>query len=346
MNLFSGCYTALITPMKDSTVDYDGLRRLLDFQTQSGTSGVVMVGTTGESPTLSWHEHMMVIEQALNAASERFLVIAGTGSNSTEEALEATKKSSELGAKAALLVDPYYNGPSSIEIRKEYYEYIARNVQGMQLIPYVIPGRTGTQIMPQDIAILHKTCGNINALKEATGDYGNARLTRRLCGEKFDILSGDDDRTYELMTMNDIRACGVISVVSNIAPKAVHDMCKSILIGQLEKASNLAEALKPLFQTVTVKTDETTTQGTVPCKARNPLPCKTLMNIMGMPAGPCRAPLGKMTRNGVKFLLERVRTVYKNNPEILQPVEEFFDVDLERRLYDEQYWRELRYETY
>ncbi len=346
MNLFSGCYTALVTPMRDSTVDYDGLGRLLDFQAQSRTSGVVMVGTTGESPTLSWDEHMTVIERALNSGGERFLVVAGTGSNSTEEALEATKKSSDLGAKAALLVDPYYNGPSSIEIRKEHYEYIARNVPGMQLIPYVIPGRTGTQIMPQDLAILHETCRNVNAVKEATGDFDNARLTRRLCGDKFDILSGDDDRTYELMTMNDIRACGVISVVSNIAPKAVHEMCESILGGQLEKASRFAEALKPLFQTVTVKTDETTTQGTVPCKARNPLPCKTLMNIIGMPAGPCRAPLGKMTRKGVELLLEKARAVYKNNPEILQPVEEFFDVDLQKRLYEDRYWRDLRYETY
>jgi 4-hydroxy-tetrahydrodipicolinate synthase len=200
--------------------------------------------------------------------------------------------------------------------------------------------------MPQDLAILHRTCGNVNAVKEATGDYENARLTRKVCGDQFDILSGDDDRTYEMMTMNDVKACGVISVASNIAPKTVHDMCKSILLGELDKARRLAEALKPLFQTVTVKTEETTAYGTVSCKARNPLPCKTLMNLMGMPSGRCRAPLGKMTRKGIETLLEKARIVYENNPEILHPIEEFFSVDLQKRLYDEKYWRDLYYETY
>ena len=344
--MFSGCYTAMITPIRDSSVDYDGLMKLLDFQLKSGVSGVVMVGTTGESPTLSWKEHMTIIKRTLDLATERFLVVAGTGSNSTEEALEATKESSDLGAKAALLIDPYYNGPSSIEIRREYLEPIARSVPQIQLIPYVIPGRTGTQLMPHDLAILHKTCGNVNAVKEATGDYDNARLTRRLCGDSLDILSGDDDRTYELMTINDIRACGVVSVVSNFAPKFVHDICKYITAGELDKARRLADALKPLFQTVTIKTDETTPYGVVSCKARNPLPCKILMNIMGMPSGFCRAPLGKMTRKGVELLLEKARTVHRNNPEILHPVEQFFDVDLQKRLYDDRYWRDLCYDAY
>lgn len=336
----------MITPMSDSSVDYDGLKSLLEFQVRSGVSGVVMVGTTGESPTLTWKEHMTVIEQALNHVSERFLVVAGTGSNSTEEALEATKRSWDFGARAALLIDPYYNGPSSVEIRKEYLEPIARSVPEMQLIPYVIPGRTGTQLMPHDLAILHRTLKNVNSVKEATGDYDNARLTRKLCGDRFSILSGDDDRTYELMTMDDIKACGVVSVVSNFAPKAVHDMCKSIIAGELDRARRLAEALKPLFQTVTVKTDETSPYGTVSCKARNPLPCKTLMDIMGMPSGLCRAPLGKMTRNGVELLMEKARMVYRSNPDILHPIEEFFDVDLQKRLYDDSYWRDLCYETY
>jgi 4-hydroxy-tetrahydrodipicolinate synthase len=344
--MFGGCYTAMVTPMSESSVDYDGLKSLLEFQVQSGVSGVVMVGTTGESPTLTWKEHMTVIQQALNHSTERFLVVAGTGSNSTEEALEATKRSWDFGARAALLIDPYYNGPSSVEIRKEYLEPIARTVPEMQLIPYVIPGRTGTQLMPHDLAILHRTFKNINSVKEATGDYDNARLTRRLCGDGFAILSGDDDRTYELMTMDDVKACGVVSVVSNFAPKAVHDMCKSIMTGEIEKARRLVETLKPLFQTVTVKTDETTPYGTVTCKARNPLPCKTLMRIMGMPSGLCRAPLGKMTRKGVELLVEKARTVYANNPDILQPIEEFFDVDLQKRLYNDSYWRNLCYESY
>jgi 4-hydroxy-tetrahydrodipicolinate synthase len=123
-------------------------------------------------------------------------------------------------------------------------------------------------------------------------------------------------------------------------------MCKFIMLGELDKAERLADSLKPLFQIVTVKTEETTPYGTVSCKARNPLPCKTLMNIIGMPSGPCRAPLGKMTRKGIEVLLEKTRTVYKNNPGILHPIEEFFNVDLQKRLYDDRYWRDLCYETY
>ena len=344
--MFSGCYTAILTPMKDSTVDYEGLSKLLDFQIHSGVSGIVAVGTTGESPTLSWTEHVRIIQRSIDYSSERFLVIAGTGSNNTEEAFEATKKSSDLGAKAALLIDPYYNGPSSVEIRREYYEPIVKRFPEMQFIPYVIPGRTGTQLMPQDLAILHTACGNVNAVKEATGDFENAKLTRRLCGDRFEILSGDDDRTYEMMTTAEIGACGVISVVSNLVPNAVQEMCKSIMEGQFDNAGRLADALKPLFQTVTVKTDESTSYGSVPCKARNPLPCKTLMSILGMPSGRCRAPLGKMTRKGVEFLLDKARTVQKNSPEILRPIEKFFDVDLQERLHNDRYWRDLCYDSY
>jgi len=331
--------------MKDSSIDYDGFERLVEFQAKSGVSGLVVAGTTGESPTLAWAEHMKVIEKALDSTSNNFSVVAGTGSNSTEEALEATKKSWDLGAKAALLVDPYYNGPSSVEIRKEYVEPIARRFPDMQMIPYVIPGRTGTQLMPQDLAILHKTCSNLNAVKEATGDYENARLTRKCCGDQFDILSGDDDRTYEMM-MSDIKASGVISVTSNIAPQAVQEMCEAINAGNLERACKVADALKPLFQVVTVKTEETTEYGTLSCKARNPLPYKTLMNIIGMPAGPCRPPVGRTTRRALMILLQNLRLVHERTPEILNPVEEFFDVDLEKRLHDDRAWGHLCYDSY
>ena len=343
--MFRDCYTAIVTPMKNSSIDYEGLDRLVEFQVKSGVNGLIVAGTTGESPTLTWTEHMKVIEISLGRANNTFQVVAGTGSNSTEEALEATKRSWDLGAKAALLVDPYYNGPSSVEIRREYVEPIAKALPDMQMIPYVIPGRTGTQLMPQDLAILHNTCTNLNAVKEATGSSENARLTRQYCGARFDILSGDDDRTYEMMT-SDIKASGVISVVSNIAPRAVQEMCKAINTGNLEKANTLANALKPLFQLVTVKTEETTQFGTVACKARNPLPYKTLMNAIGMPSGPCRQPIGRMTKRGVDSLMENIRLVYERTPEILDPIQKFFDIDLDKRLYDNEIWRHLSYDSY
>jgi 4-hydroxy-tetrahydrodipicolinate synthase len=222
-------------------------------------------------------------------------------------------------------------------------EPIARQFPEVQVIPYVIPGRTGTQLLPQDIALLYQQYPNVSAVKEATGDLENMRLTRKLCGADFSILSGDDDKTYAMMTAPDIAASGVISVTSNIAPRAVADLTHYILDGNITEANQLAQALQPLFAMVTVKTQEQTPYGTVTCKARNPLAYKTLMNVMGMPSGPCRQPLGKMTRNGLEVVLANARKVYENHPEILKPIEDFFSVDLMERLYNERFWQGLTY---
>ncbi len=344
MVTFSGCYTALITPMNNSqTVNYEGLRRLVDFQIKEGVSGLLAVGTTGESPTLDWNEHGKVIEKMREYAGNRCLTIAGTGSNSTQEAIEGTEHAQEVGVNTVLLVDPYYNGPSSMEIRREYIEPVARRFPEVQVIPYIIPGRTGTQLLPQDIAILHQQYPNVRCVKEATGDLKNMELTRQLCGEDFDILSGDDDKTYTMMTSPDINASGVISVVSNVAPRAVVNMVHYILDGNEEAAAVISQALQPLFSIVTVKTQEQTPYGPVACKARNPLAYKTLMNILGMPSGPCRQPLGKMTRNGIEVVLANARKVYQNNPEVFQPIAEFFGVDIKDRLYNEKYHEGLYY---
>lgn len=344
MARFNGCYTALVTPMtRIGEVDYDGLRSLVEFQIKGGVSGILAVGTTGESPTLDWNEHNKVIERVHEYSGGRCLTIAGTGSNSTQEAIEGTAHALHAGINCVLLVDPYYNGPSSLEIRKEYVEPIAKRFPEIQVIPYVIPGRTGTQLLPQDLAVLHQQYPNVRAVKEATGDLENMRLTRRLCGVDFDILSGDDDKTYAMMTAPDIAATGVISVASNIVPRAVADLTRYILDGNITEANQLAQALQPLFAIVTVKTQEQTPYGTVTCKARNPLAYKTLMNVLGMPSGPCRRPLGKMTRSGLEVVLANARKVYENNPEILQPIEDFFAVDLSERLYNERFWQGLYY---
>ena len=250
---------------------------------------------------------------------------------------------SNIGVKTVLLVDPYYNGPSSLEIRKEYIGPVAEKFPDVHVLPYIIPGRTGTQLLPQDVAVLYAEYPNICCVKEATGDIPNARLTRKLCGDDFGILSGDDDKTYALMSLPDINANGVVSVVSNIAPGAISDMVHYILEGNLKEAKALADALKPLFSIVTVKTEEQTPFGPALCKARNPLAYKTLMNVLGMPSGPCRRPLGKMTHNGLEVVLQAVRGVYETRPEILKPVEEFFDVDLMDRLNNPKYLEGLTY---
>jgi len=329
---------------KNLEVDYDGLKQLVEFQSEQGVSGVLAVGTTGESPTLTWEEHIEVIRKVHEFSEGRFLTIGGTGSNNTNESLEATREVSDFGVKCVLLVDPYYNGPSSLEIRKEYIEPIAKEFPDVQIIPYVIPGRSGTQLLPQDLAILHSQFENVRAVKEATGNFENMRLTRRLCGEDFDILSGDDDKTYDMMKDPQIKASGVISVASNVAPGPIQRFVKATLEGNTEESERLYKALKPLFSIVTVKTEEDTPYGPALCKARNPLPYKTLMNILGMPSGPCRRPLGKMTKKGLQVVLETVRTVYEKTPEILEPVEKFFDIDLSKRLYDENSWRGLTYD--
>jgi 4-hydroxy-tetrahydrodipicolinate synthase len=341
---FSGCYTALITPMnRNRQVDYEGLQQLVEFQIKNGVKGILAVGTTGESPTLDWNEHSKVIEKTHEYAGKRCLTIAGTGSNSTQEAIDGTEHAQNAGIDTVLIVDPYYNGPSSLEIRREYIEPIARQFPEVQIIPYIIPGRTGCQLLPQDIAALHAEFPNVRCVKEATGDLKNMELTRKLCGEDFDILSGDDDKTYTMMISPDIGASGVISVISNVAPSALVDMVHYMLDGNEEAASVIAQALQPLFSIVTVKTTEQTPYGPVTCKARNPLAIKTLMNILGMPAGPCRQPLGKMTRNGVEVVLASARKIYESNPQILQPVTDHFNVDLKDRLYNAKYIEGLYY---
>jgi 4-hydroxy-tetrahydrodipicolinate synthase len=345
--MFKGCYTALMTPFKDDfLIDHEGLERLIDFQIAGGVSGILAVGTTGESPTLNWEEHNEVIRVVAEKCKGRCQSIAGVGSNNTRETIESTEHAGHVGADAALLVDPYYNGPSSLEIRREYVAPVAEKFPQMPIIPYVIPGRTGCQLLPEDLAILDKQFANVSTVKEATASIDNMKRTRECCGEDFTIMSGDDGMTFTMMTDPAIKASGVISVASNIAPKAVQEMTALIEQGNQTEAENLMNALNPLFGIVTVKTQEETPSGAVGCRARNPLGTKTLMAVLGMPGGPSRQPLGKMTRNGLEVVLTAGRTVWENNPEILQPIADFFNVDIEARLNDNSSWAGLTYDEY
>lgn len=339
----TGCYTALITPFVDDAVDYDELEKLIEFQTVNGITGIVAVGTTGESPALSWKEHNLVIEAIVNGTIDKCISIAGTGSNNTRESLAGTEYAAHAGADAVLLVDPYYNGPSSIEIRKEYIEPIAAAFPDLEIIPYVVPGRTGTQLLPEDLALIYSEHKNVKTVKEATCDFENMRRTRACCGPDYTILSGDDPITFSMMADPAIKAAGVISVISNIAPKAVTDMVMLMALGKIKEAETLRNALDPLFSIVTVKTKEATPYGETLCKARNPLPIKSLMNVLGMPSGPCRKPLGKMTKNGMKTIIDTAKGVHEKNPEILGPVEAFFKVDINDRLSHSRYWEKLCY---
>ena len=344
--MIKGCFTAIITPFSDDGVDYEGLGKLVDFQMENGITGILVAGTTGESPTLNWDEHNKVTEAVAKQTKGKCICIAGTGSNNTKETLDGTKHAAEVGADAVLLVDPYYNGPSSLEIRREYVGPVAAAFPDIHVIPYVIPGRTGAQLLPEDLALLHKEFKNVSTVKEATADLDNMKRTRVCCGPDFVILSGDDGMTYEMMVDSQIKAAGVISVASNVVPGSVAKMVRLLEEGNQAEAQKLMTALEPLFNLVTVKTMEKTPYGEVVCRARNPLAYKTLMSILGMPSGGCRKPLGKMTAKGLETVLEAARIVQTNNPEIFKPLADFFGVNIDDRLNNPLYREGLYYDEY
>ena len=333
--MLEGCHTALITPLAvDHALDQEGLEKLVVFQIAEGIDGILACGTTAESPTLSSDEQSLITRVVCSQAKEQCRAIGGAGSNSTAKTLKAAEYAAQVGADSILLVDPYYNGPSSLEIRKEYVAPVAEAFPELDMIPYVIPGRSGTKLLPEDLGILSSEYKNVNTVKEATGDLDNMARTREYCGDSFSIMSGDDDKTFEMMNTEEIGAAGVISVMSNIAPGVVTQMVKAIRDDDSDEADRLHAALKPLFGMVGVVSQEQTPYGVTEVKARNPLPIKTLTNILGMPAGPCRQPLGKMNQTGLEIVLGIGREVQANNPEVFAPVASFFGVDIDQRLND------------
>jgi len=349
---FNGSWTALITPFNDDgSIDYEGLEKNVQFQVDQGITGILAVGTTGESPTLSNQEHIEVIAKAKKFAGEKCGILAGTGSNCTSEALDHCGHALESGINKVLLVDCYYNGPSSLELRDEYYRAILDEYREIEVVIYVIPGRTGTAILPVDIAVLAGEYDRVIAIKEATGDLSRMEEERGLMPQ-MNIMSGDDDKTCEMMTKSSISAQGVISVVTNIAPKAVTEMVDALRKGGSGEADtqalNLAKKLKPLFSIVTVKAkaERTLPDGkkiVVEDRFRNPLATKTLMNALGMPAGPSRRPMGKINREGLAVVRNAVKEVFENSSEILEPIAQFYGVDLEERITDDSYWKPLMY---
>lgn len=343
-----GVWTALVTPFdKNGRLDSAALKRLVEFQIAQGAAGVVPTGTTGESPALSWEEHKQVIEEAIVFARERIGVLAGTGSNCTDEAIDATKHAREAGACAALLVDCYYNGPSTLELRTEYYEPVAQWVTDIPLVPYIIPGRTGTELSAEDLAVLHTSQpARFPAVKQATGLAERMQRDRALCGPSLAILSGDDDLTLAMLEDPAIAASGVISVMSNIVPGALCKMVQASRAGDAAVARALAGKLDPLLKLVTCRVSGTRRLKDgrlleVEDRFRNPVPVKTLMAGLGMPVGNCRRPLGKMTRPAVERCRQALIDLHKSAPEILAPIGQAFGVDLAARLRDDSIWAGL-----
>jgi len=343
-----GVWTALVTPFStDQQVDYDALRRLIEFQVDQGVDGVLPCGTTGESPTLSWQEHDAVVEATVRSVEGRVGVLAGTGSNNTAEAIRSTKQAKEAGATAALLVDCYYNGPSSLELRTEYYERILEGVPDIPIVPYVIPGRSGCALSAADLAVLHlNDPKRVPAVKQATGDLNRMRLDRQLAGPAMSILSGDDDLTLTMMRDAEIRGAGVISVFANIAPGAFSAMVRAQVADDGEETDRLAAALAPMIKLVTcavtaVRTLPNGQSVEVTDKFRNPVSVKTMMAGLGMTSSAKRPPLGRMSAAAVAQCRDALREVHAADPGILGPIEEAFDVRIDQRLGDDARWSAL-----
>lgn len=341
----AGVWTALVTPFS-TTGEFDATTysRLLDFQLAAGVDGLVPCGTTGESPTLSWEEHGAAVALSVRRAAGRAKVMAGSGSNSTEEAINGTRDAWSRGADAALLVDCYYNGPSSLELRTEYYERILAAVPELPIIPYVIPGRTGCALSAEDLAILHGLDPvRVPGVKSATGDFTRMRRDRAMAGASFQITSGDDDITLAMMRDPEIAGCGVISVMSNLLPSAIIELCKA----KTPAAGDAAQAaLKPLFDCITciVENERVLPNGqrvAVSDKFRNPAAIKTMMAGLGLVKPVARAPLGKMTSNAVEKCRGALRTVYQSRPDWFAPIAAAFEVNVEARLADDAVWQSL-----
>ena len=345
-----GVWTAMITPFdKEGKIDWRNLQQHIDFQIGEGINGILVAGTTGESPALTWEEHNEIVARMIALVGSRCKTMAGTGSNSTDEAVAATEEAAAAGVEAVLLVDCYYNCPSSLELRKEYYAYIASRFPQVDIVPYIIPGRTGTALSPEDLAILAAEYPNINAVKEASGDLERMIRVRELVGREFSILSGDDGLIYEMIARPGIAASGAISVMANIVPGAIVEMVEAMIAGNVKRGEELHNTLRPLFEIVTIEIEEereiSGKKLVVTDKFRNPLPLKTLMNGLGMNAGPTRRPLGKMSARAVDVVRKRAKLLWETNSEILKPIEDAYGVKIEERLEKDKYWDKLSYQT-
>jgi 4-hydroxy-tetrahydrodipicolinate synthase len=346
---YCGCWTALVTPFDpEYTVNWSQLKNNVGFQVEEGVTGVVPMGSTGESATVTHREHSKIIENTVKYASGKCSVLAGTGSNSTEEAVYETKRAMDAGVSACLLVDCYYNKPSSLELREEYYSVILSEFPGTDFITYAIPGRSVTVLSAEDLAILRDKHKNLVAVKEATGDFERMRRIRSIVDGDFNIISGDDPNTYAMMADPGIISSGVISVISNITPGPIEKYARMMLAGKWEEARRIDSALTPLFSVVGVAATEEVRlpsgqTSKVTYKFPNPVPIKTMMVGLGMISGPCKRPLGRMTRQGVSAVRGALKKVWEHDPKLLEPIESYYDVKVGDRLADDSVWACLSY---
>jgi 4-hydroxy-tetrahydrodipicolinate synthase len=274
--MFTGTYTAIVTPFKDGQLDEAALKRLVDAQVKGGVDGIVPMGTTGESPTVTYDEHVRVIELTVKYVAGRVKVLAGTGSNSTTEAIFLTKAAESLGADGSLQVAPYYNRPTQ-EGLFQHFKAIANETK-LPIVLYSIPGRCGVEIGVDTVKRLAAACKNIVGIKEAGGTCDRVSQLRAALGAKFVILSGDDSLTLPFMSVG---AQGVISVASNFIPREVATMVNAFTAGDVKKAAQWHAKLYPVFKDLFIET--------------NPVPVKAALAMRGDLEEEYRLPLVQLS---------------------------------------------------
>jgi len=274
--MFRGTYTALVTPFRDGEIDADAFEKLIELQIAAGISGIIPVGTTGESPTLAHEEREELIKLAIAIANQRCQVLVGTGSNSTHHAIAYTKMAEKLGAAGALIVAPYYNKPSQEGLFR-HYQVIARETK-LPIMLYNIPGRCGVDILPDTVVRLATECRNIVSIKEASGSVERVNELRARLPNEFTILSGDDALTLPFMAVG---AVGVVSVASNVFPAEVGALVDAFAAGDMARARALHRRMLPVFKDLFIEP--------------NPVPAKTALAWRGMMLAEVRLPLCEMS---------------------------------------------------
>jgi 4-hydroxy-tetrahydrodipicolinate synthase len=290
--MFSGSLVAIVTPFRNGKVDERAFADLIEWQIANGTNGIVPCGTTGESATLTHEEHRRVVRLTVEVVNRRVPVIAGTGSNSTDEAVSLTRHAKEAGAEGALLITPYYNKPTQEGLYR-HYKAVAEAVD-VPLVLYNIPGRTGVNMLPATVARL-AVLKNIVGIKEGSGSVQQASEIAQTCGDRLTVLSGDDALTLPMMAVG---AKGVITVTANVAPKEMAQLTASFLAGRLDEARRIHFALSPLFAALFYET--------------NPIPVKEALAMMGKIDSELRLPLctmGADNRNQLAKVLKEMRLI-------------------------------------
>ena len=289
MAIFTGSGVAIVTPFHaDGSINYNKLEEMIDFHCNNGTDSIVICGTTGESATMTEAEHVECIKKAVEFTKGRIPVVAGTGSNCTQTAIELSKEAEAAGADGLLIVTPYYNKCTQQGLA-QHYTAVAKEVK-TPIIMYSVASRTGVNIAPETVASLVKNVDNIVGVKEASGNIGQVAKIMNLTDGKIDLYSGNDDQIVPLMSLGGL---GVISVLANVAPQETHDICAKYLAGDVKESAKLQLKAIPLIDALFSEV--------------NPIPVKKAMNLMGMEVGPLRMPLTEMTDANAEKLAKAMR---------------------------------------